>query len=165
MQEQGRFIDKPESAAEGRPKSSVPGVSFDTRSGKWRVGSLQRWGVKSQSLAYAISQAAAEKIVATHFPRLVAAAAEGKLQEEIVAVRAELKAQVHIRGGTSMSCTRHILKATQQKYTKFLAHNCFGQTRDRIISSCTMIFELIFKYLVIGHRYLRTRQMNALLSC
>lgn len=95
---QGRVADEAESIFGGRPKSSVPGVSIDTRSGKWRVASLQRWGVKSQSLACANSQEAAEAIAATHFPRLEAAAAESKLQDEIVAVKAELKSQVHISG-------------------------------------------------------------------
>lgn len=88
---QARYPFQEEAAAEG--KSTVSDVMYHTAS-TWGVKTLQWGGVERQSLGYFSSQEEAEAVAETYFPRLEAAAAEGKLDDALAEVRAELAAQV-----------------------------------------------------------------------
>lgn len=77
-----------EAAAEG--KSALPGVTFSKMRGIWTVRPLARWGDIPRHMHWvAGSRAKAEAIQRTYFPRLEAAAAEGRFDEEFAAVKAE----------------------------------------------------------------------------
>ena len=79
-------------------KSPVAGV-YRHRD-RWQVQTLHRWGVKQQRhLGSFKSREEAEFIAATYFPRLEAAAAAGapSFEEELAAVKAELRVQVRWR--------------------------------------------------------------------
>lgn len=79
--------------AEG--KSPLPGVSYSARRGVWTVRPLPRWGVQPRSVHWvAGSREEAELIQKQCFPRLEAAAGEGRISEEFAAVRNEIRAQV-----------------------------------------------------------------------
>lgn len=75
-------------------KSSAPGVFLDKRRGRWRVRTLERWNSKRYSLGSASTREEAEAIQQSCFPRLQAAADDGRFDEEVTAVKAELTAQV-----------------------------------------------------------------------
>lgn len=89
---QARFNSK---SATTRGKSSVPGVYFDTNKWrKWRVRTLARWGPPRRWLEACRSQKEAEAIQMRFFPRLEAAAAAGKFDEEFARVKAEIVNEV-----------------------------------------------------------------------
>lgn len=59
-----------------------------------RVQTLQRWGIKPQSVATVLLQEEADAIAVTSCPRLEAEIAEGRFEAELAAVRGEIKTQV-----------------------------------------------------------------------
>ena len=75
-------------------KSTVSGVTFIKQKCAWRVFTLRRWGAKQRLVVQLRSREEAEEIARTQFPRLEAAAADGRFEQVLAAVRAELKAQV-----------------------------------------------------------------------
>lgn len=75
-------------------KSVVPGVKRHARGVRWIVTTLFRWDVKQRHMAYTWTKEEAEAIARTYHPRLQAAAAEGRIEEEFAAVKAELRSQV-----------------------------------------------------------------------
>ena len=77
-------------------KSAVAGVH--AYGDRWQVKTPHRWGVKQRHLAYVNTREEAELIAATYSPRLKAAAATGgtSFEEELSAVKAELRVQVRL---------------------------------------------------------------------
>lgn len=80
--------------AEAEGKSAVRGVFRCKTTKRWSLRTLQKWGPKQRRLATANTREEAEVLAETYFPRLKAAAADGKFDDEFAAVRAEIKAQV-----------------------------------------------------------------------
>lgn len=70
--------------------SAVPGVTFNRRTGRWRVHTLAQWGTRRLLVSVA-SLEGAEAIAKAYLPSLEAAAAEGRLAQEVPVVKAELK--------------------------------------------------------------------------
>ena len=92
-----------QAAATAEGASQLPGVSYSKRRGVWTVRPLSRWNVQPRYAHWvASSRAGAESIQAMSFPRLEAAAAEGRADEEYVLVREELHEQV--RRGAPLRC-------------------------------------------------------------
>ena len=79
-------------AAEG--KSAVTGVYYDAKLAKWVVRTPQPRGSKSWYLAAVSSQAEAEALAAACLPHVLAAAAEGRISDEVAAVKASLFVEV-----------------------------------------------------------------------
>ena len=77
--------------AVAKGKSAVVGVSYHKGIRRWIIQTRRRWVNKSHHLATAGSREEAEAIVGAYFPRLEAAAAEGRFVDELETVKAELK--------------------------------------------------------------------------
>lgn len=75
-------------------KSLVLGVTRHSQGVRWIVTTLLRWDVKQRHMAYACTKEEAEAIARAYHPRLQAAAAEGRIEEEFAAVKAELRSPV-----------------------------------------------------------------------
>lgn len=84
-----------QSKAADEGKSTLPGVTFSKMRGIWTVRPLTRWGDEPRHVHWvAGSRVEAEAIQEKFFPRLEAAAAEGRFGEEFAAVKAEIRAKV-----------------------------------------------------------------------
>lgn len=81
-------------AAVCKLQSAVPGVTYDKRSGRWTVKTLQRWNVKPRKIISTSSQEEEEAIPQAYFSRLEAAAAKSRFEKELAAVKAELRVQI-----------------------------------------------------------------------
>ena len=77
-------------------KSAVAGVH--RHGDRWKVVTLQGWGLPARYVASFGSQEEARLVATTYFPRLEAAAAAGgpSFEEELSAVKAELRVQVRL---------------------------------------------------------------------
>lgn len=103
-------------------KSPVTGVTYDPGARKWLAFTSVRWSDRRSQLACVKTREAAEAVANTYFPRLEAAVAEGKYEEELAAVKADLRAQVI--GSLICDCTeiRHSIEmplGLQRSYTKY----------------------------------------------